>query len=79
MENFFTCDPMQNETAEVLLADGISKEKVSLVIEEEFSDLITFYFYYKGEKITNEKQARKAGISCIIITRIITHSVPLEP
>ena len=79
METLFSCDPQQIEKAEVLLADGITREFVNLVIEEEFSDLINFYFYYKGEKITNEKQARKAGLSCIIITRTITHSIPLEP
>ena len=79
METFFSCDPMQNQIAEVQLADGVTREFVTLVITEEFSDLINFYFYYKGKKITNEKQAREAGLSCVIITRMITYSIPLEP
>lgn len=68
-------DPMpdqQSAVAHVALENGLTKEvPITLVINEEYSDIVNYHFYYNNDKITNEVQARKHKIVAITLTKII--------
>lgn len=55
-----------NETATAIHKDG-SEEKIMLVKDEEFSDIVWFHFYSKGKRIDSYEEAAEAGITSIRI------------
>ena len=62
----------QKATANVKREDGLTDPvSITMVIIEEFSDITSFRFYYKGKKITTYKQAQDAGIVSITLERLI--------